>query len=165
MKHITGYIFVLIFCISSFSGCIAKNPVLGDERPLRATNLLEAWIGEWTEDKRVQAISEYRQHYDAIAMKGTDGTYVTFKVDFDAVTAKAVCVAKVDDDKADFELDAYTDMYIKTECQDNKITVHTEWWYMGGDGTNRYPDWSYLVMVKDAEDIPHYYYFRVTYSK
>lgn len=165
MKKSIAYIFVVILCISFFSGCIKDMPVESVGRPLQGANLLEAWTGEWTEDKRLQAIEEYREHYEAVVMNGTDGTYVTFEPSFEVVTAKVVCVSRVDDGRDGFEFDKYTDMYIKTECNDNKIIVHTEWWYLGGDATIRYPQWSYLVMVEDANEIPHYYYFRVAYSK
>lgn len=165
MKRDIGCAFVFILCIVTLVGCVKAPGNKGTAFLLQDNHLLKAWVGEWTEDKRMNAISEYRQHYKSVIMNGANGAHTTFETDFDATTAQVVCVAKVKDQDKDFELHEYTDMYIKTECSDNKVTVHTEWWYLGGDGVTRYPTWSYLVRVEDSEGTEHYYYFRVDYSK
>ena len=167
MKKIIECVSAFALCLLIFGGCVrvTEPSQQGIELPLQNNNLLRAWVGEWTEDKRSDAISEYGQDYETVVMNGMDGTYVTFEMDFKVVEAQVVCMSKVNDQEEQFELNEYTDVYIKTECRDNKIIVHTEWWYLGGDGTNHYPEWSYLVRVEDPEGAEHYCYFRVSYSK
>lgn len=158
MKKLIALMLASILLLS-LAGCgHPEEAEPGDDRP--GETILKAWTGEYSKNKREEAIREYQRNYSNIVFEDAeDAATVTFEVEHDVASCYVSMVAPVSQSDMEVEVDGYIDLFVKTEYQDNKVTIHTGW----GLEESR-PVWSYLVCVKDTEGAAHYYYFRVDYT-
>ena len=146
------------FCFISLVGCSASQPGKTD------SEILNAWTGEFTEEKLKETINLYEKKYSNIIIDDTvEGASVSFEVDFDVTYCRVTRLSCVSKDDILVELNGYIDLYPETEYSGNRVTIHTDWWNDDSWAKN-YPIWSYLVLLKDTDNNEHYYYFRTNYS-
>ena len=128
-------------------------------------DILEAWTGDYSEEKFKEAIAEYKTNYNAIVSDDhTEISSVSFQTDFEISSCTVQRVSLVDDNDVDAELQGSIYLYVETSFDDHEVTVSTDWWYNEDDWTKNYAIWSYLVCVIDSDGAAHYYYFRTDYS-
>lgn len=158
MKKVMAIVLASILLLS-LAGCgHPEETEPGDDQP-RET-ILKAWTGEYSKEKREEAIREYQRNYSNIVFEDADdAATVSFEVEHDVASCYVSMVAPVSQSDMEVELGGYIDLFVKTEYQDNKVTIHTGWGLEESRGV-----WSYLVCVKDTEGAAHYYYFRVDYT-
>ncbi len=161
MKKIISIVFALMLFIS-IVGCIDRQPSSQTNK-----NILHAWTGDFSEEKLKNAIDEYQRNYDNIVFHDTtSASSVSFDTDFNVVSCSVTRLSHTKTDDIYAEFNTYIDLFVETECDGKTVTIHTDWYLTENDGSweKNYPVWSYLVQLKDADSITHYYYFRVDYS-
>ncbi len=130
-----------------------------------AVNILNAWTGDFSEEKLKNVIKTYQKGYKNIVFQSeSDAANVTFETPFEISSCSVSRLSVVDDNDINVELKGYIDSWIKTSFDKNQATISTNWWLSQADWTRDHSVWSYLVRIKDVEGIEHYYYFRVDYS-
>ncbi len=136
---------------------IYKNTAIGD-------GILYAWEGDFSEEPLKKTIEHYQTNYTPFCYGSNEPVdFVSFETDFD-IAGYTICrLSSVDDVNMDYELNSYIDLSIKSHLDGRKITIETDWWHRD-NGVQKYPVWSYLVLVRDTEGGEHFYYFRVDYS-
>lgn len=128
-------------------------------------NLEKAWSGEFSEEKLISAINEYKNNYTNVVLEQGGASSISFETDFEVSSCSVIRLSRIDDTDIEVELNGYIDLFLETGCDGRIITIPVDWWYTGGSSwVNNYFVWSYLVRVKDANGSEHYYYFRVDYS-
>ncbi len=149
--------------------CIESEGKPDEELPDFSSDcVLEAWTGEFDEEKLSDAIETYRTSYAMYVLREEDATEPFFlALDYNASAAKVVRVASVDDTDAGSELSSYIDMRPSAEVYSNVVGIDLSWWFGEAEHswTAKNPEWSYLVSVTDEKGKEHYYYFRVHYEK
>lgn len=129
--------------------------------------ILEAWEGEFDEEKLKSAIAEYEKNCTAYVSTEAEADVPFFlTLNYEPKSAKVVRISSVDVTDADHELTSYLDMRPETACLGQTVAVDISWWYSEHElsWTRDYTLWSYLLRVKDTDGGEHYYYFRVSYS-
>lgn len=128
--------------------------------------ILEAWEGEFDEEKLKAAIAEYEKSCSAYVLTEAQADVPFFlTLNYEPKSAKVVRLAPADPKDPGFELKTYIDMTISPTCIANNVAVPVAWWYSDSDTwVGDYPLWSYLLRVTDADGGEHYYYFRVSYK-
>lgn len=133
------------------------------EPEVNRQHAMEAWVGEFSEEKLKAAILAYPGEYSAF-----DGSVnmITFTVDFEPVSCSVARLAPVDGQDIIKELTGYIDLAAGCSIQGQKVLIDTGWWIdRTGDWTQNHSQWSYLVRLLDVNLEEHYYYFRVNYRK
>ena len=131
---------------------------LGDKE-----SILEAWTGDFTEEKLKSAIDEYKTDYKNIAFR--EGAWqVSFGIGFQASSCAVVRTSIVDENNADFELnEGILDFYPDGDVNINKIAYLPI--YTADELPQNCSVISYLVCAENNRGEEHYYYFRVDYSE
>lgn len=131
----------------------------------QTSGVLKAWTGDYSDEQFIDAINEYQTNYNSIISDGkAEISSVSFNTDFEIVSCSVPRVSFVDNNDIDSELNGGIYLAVETTFDGKEVIVSTDWWYDGSDWTKDYPIWSYLVCVKDADGVAHYYYFRTDYS-
>lgn len=138
----------------------------GDNKNTEKNYVLNAWTGDFSQEKLKDTIYEYQQNYSNIVFeKADDISDVSFEVDFEVSSVFVTLLSRVDERDESVELNGYIDLVVNTKFDKNKVSVNTDWWFRDGESwVNKHPVWSYLVKVTDNKNTEHYYYFRVDYS-
>lgn len=154
MRKIIAF-FLIAILVMSFAGCGTKQ----------TSGVMEAWVGEYSEEKFVNVTKEYQTRHDPIVAEGENKiTSVSFQTDFEIASCAVTKTSAVDPQDAAFEQRGAIYLAVETSFDGKTATVFTDWWYDGDDWTADYPIWSYLVCVKDTDGAEHYYYFRTDYG-
>lgn len=154
MRKIIAF-FLIAILVLSFAGCGTKQ----------TSGVMEAWVGEYSEEKFVNVTKEYQTKHEPIAADGENKiTSVSIQTDFEIASCAVVKTSAVDLQDATFEQRGAIYLAVKTSFDGKTATVFTDWWYEGDDWTGDYTVWSYLVCVKDTDGAEHYYYFRTNYG-
>lgn len=155
-------IIAIIFCDR---GEEEKKDYEGKE--FTSDSILEAWDGEFDEEKLKTAIAEYEKSCSAYVLTEAEVNVPFFlTLNYEPKSAKVVRLAPADQKDSGFELKTYIDMTLSPTCVGNNVAVEVAWWYSEHElsWTRDYTLWSYLLRVKDTDGGEHYYYFRVSYS-
>lgn len=163
MKKLIVFVLAVI-SILSLAGCKevqTDNYTVPTDVTSQKENVLKAWTGDFSEEKLINAINEYQNHYDTIVCDDVSFKEVSFEADFEVVSCSVARLSSVDNEDIEVELYSYIDLSVQTLCSGNKVTVPIDWWHSGNKVE---PVWSYLVCARDAEGAKHYYYFRTDYS-
>jgi len=154
MRKIIAF-FLIAILVLSFAGCGTKQ----------TSGVMEAWVGEYSEEKFVNVTKEYQTKHEPIAADGENKiTSVSIQTDFEIASCAVVKTSAVDPQDATFEQRGAIYLAVKTSFDGKTATVFTDWWYEGDYWTGDYTVWSYLVCVKDTDGAEHYYYFRTDYG-
>ena len=130
---------------------------LGDEE-----SILEAWTGEFTEEKLDSAIKEYKTNYKNIIFR--EGAWrVGFSIGFKTSSCVVVRTSIVDENNAEFELnEGALDFNPNVDVNINKVAYLPI--YTAKELPENCSIISYLVCAENYAGEEHYYYFRVDYS-
>lgn len=154
MKKIFVFFWVSIL-VFSLASCKSKQT--GD--------VMKAWMGDYSDEKFINAINEYQNNYSPIVSDGkAEITNVSFETDFEIASCSVHIVSSVENNDINAELQGAIYLYVESTFDGKEVTVSTDWWYDNDDWTKNYTIWSYLVCVKDMDGAKHYYYFRTDYS-
>lgn len=134
----------------------AKNPI--------DASVLAAWEGAYSKDNRAKAIDEYDKFYIPALATNVDGSTVSFEIDFNGESVGKVMLAPVDDGNQNAESDIIVDFTTDATLDGSMVYVDIGWWETAPAAMKTYSLWSYLLWVKDADGVSHYYYFRVNYD-
>lgn len=138
----------------------------GDNKNTEKNYVLNAWTGDFSQEKLKDTIYEYQQNYSNIVFeKADDISDVSFEVDFEVSSVFVTLLSRVDERDENVELNGYIDLVVNAKFDSKKVYVNTDWWFGDGESwVSNHPVWSYLVRVTDNKNTEHYYYFRVDYS-
>ena len=165
MKKTISFLVATIITMSSLGcGTPQTDPHTSSNTTRKTHAVMEAWTGDFSEDKLIHAINEYENNYTSIVV-GEDVTSVlSFETDFEVSSCSVTRLSKVDHEDINGELNGYIDLSLETYYEGKTVTVSTGWWHREHSSwVNDYTTWSYLVCVKDMDGVEHYYYFRVLY--
>lgn len=133
------------------------------EPEVNRQHIMEAWAGEFSEEKLKATIQAYPGECDTFEGQIN---MVTFSVDFEPVSCSVSRLAIVNDQDITKELTGYIDFAADCRIQGQKVLIDTGWWFdHASDWTQSHSQWSYLVRLTDANGGEYYYYFRVNYRK
>ena len=127
-------------------------------------SVLAAWEGKFAVEQRESAIAEYQKRFIPVYAVNVEGTEVVFELDFEGVACGSVLLTPVDDSTKGAELSTVIDFTGEAAVDGTTVTVDIGWWQNAQDNVRNYKLWSYLFWVTDAQDVRHYYYFRVDYT-
>lgn len=157
MKRIRPLCFLLILVV--LTSCSPTPDVNAVD-----SAVLPAWEGKFSVEQRKNAIAEYQKKYIPIYVVNLEGEYITFQLDFEGTSCGNVILTPVDDSTKGAELNTVMDFAGQAEVNGKTVTVDISWWFDAKASVRTYKLWSYLFWVKDADDVQHYYYFRVDYT-
>ena len=123
MKKTISFLVATIITMS-FLGCSTPKT---DPHTSRTHAVMEAWTGDFSEDKLIHAINEYENNYTPIGV-GEDVTSVlSFETDFEVSSCSVTRLSKVDYEDINGELNGYIDLSLETYYEGKTVTVSTGW--------------------------------------
>lgn len=151
---------ILLICLSVllFPGCGKQRADAIDDA------VLDAWEGAYSKEARRDAVEQYAMKYIPVYAVNMEGTTVSFTVDYDAVSCGRVMLAPVVTNGKQSEVDTVVDFDTQATLDGRTVIVDIGWWNNASVVTKSYQIWGYLLWVKDADDVMHYYYFRVDHT-
>lgn len=123
-------------------------------------SIMKAWDGEYSHDKYVETIQEYKKSYTPIIAGGKESVpNVSIKTDFEIKRYRISPISKVDDTNENVELKSCIDLAVEAEIDGNTLNIP-----ITALRNERHKLWSFFVTLYDENDVSHCYYFRVDYS-
>ena len=150
-----------------------KDPSAGTEGPTKYdfTDIdYYEWTGEYSKDAHLAAISGYVQDgkQPVSYPNGSLLRNVQISVPFTIESCEVISPGPVPDGNADHEYTYRTYTYIPTYIEGTTAYIDISGWHRhisSEDILSKYTIWSYIVKIMDTENVEHYYYFRVDYSR
>lgn len=152
------FLIFLCFACTLLPACAKEQPGSIDQ------NVLAAWEGEYSKQARADAIMEYEMKYIPVYATNIEGNTVHFTVDFEAVSCGRVMLSPVVTSGKQSEADTVVDFDTTAQVDGRTVSVDIGWWKQASVVAKSYRIWSYLIWVKDADGMMHYYYFRVDHT-